>query len=170
MSQISNSITNSILNWINTSVQNKKGKRDNLGRLKCTLTPFYKWFGITLFFLISLLIILIPKNSDSDFYIAFSLFVFFGGISLILVLTYFRLNFVMDDKQINSRNFFYSSEILRWEEVKSIKFNHFSTSIIFKNKNGKKVKAHAHLHGISEILEMIEKKKGLTKQDIKFPY
>ena len=155
---------------INKSVQKKKGVEDELGKIRFSLTPFYKWLGYLLIYVNILVWISTSSNSEEDKIALIFLTLFFGGSGILIITLFYRIWFAMDEKELSYRGIWRGPIILNWDEIKTIKFNVWSSSLVFKNKEGKKVLAHAHLQGISQILEIIEKKKGLTKKDIKFPY
>jgi hypothetical protein len=159
------------LAWLNKSAKKSKRKEDDLGRMIFTLTPIYKWVGIVcsiIFIVIGILFMI--SEPENWFYIFVFFILIFGGGSLFLVYTSKKIYFEMDNEEIQFKGSITSHTKLKWEEITDIKFSGWSSSIVFQNKKGIKVRAHAHLVGINEIIEMIEKKKGLTKKDIKFPY
>ena len=159
------------LAWINKSVKNSKRKEDDLGRMIFTLTPIYKWVGIICAMVFIIIGISFMISEPENWFYAFVFFILlFGGGSIFLIIISNKMYFEMDEEEIQFIGSITSHTKLKWEEVTVIKYSSWSSSIVFQNNIGVKVRAHAHLVGINEIIEMIEKKKGLTKKDIKFPY
>ena len=71
----------------------------------------------------------------------------------------------LNSQRIVQRNMWGKIKTIELNEIKSIKFNRFS--LYLKISNGEKViKCHDHLVGIEEIINMLNEKTNITRNQI----
>lgn len=122
-------------------------------------------FGIVGFVLPGLLVI------DTNGWIIGLFFLsLFGGLGTACLLWYKNHKLFFDTNKIASTSVFSRKTEMKWESIISVKFNPISGVLIFKDSNGLKVKAHLHLVGIKELLNMLEHKTVWKIKDLKLPY
>lgn len=163
-------ITALVLAYLNKHA-NKKIKPSINGKFELRLNKFYWYTGLgsTLFGSIGFLLAILYLKNEESWIFGLLFLILFVGLGAICLLWYLNHKFKFDSKMIESISLYGKKETLKWDEIESIKFHTISSQLIFKNKEGVKVKAHRHLIGFGNLLNEIEDKTQWTINDLKIP-
>lgn len=114
-------------------------------------------------------IILTEKLDFAMYIIVLLLFLIFIGLGSLCVLNYRNDYLRFDNSKIQVRSPFGKTKEMYWNDIKSAKFNRLSGWIILKDKDGRKIKVHQHMVGLSTFISYLESNTDCTVKKLKLP-
>lgn len=96
--------------------------------------------------------------------------ILFGSLGFICGIWYINHKIKFDPYKIEGISVYGKKSSISWEEINSVKLNPLTGLLIFSNNENKKIKAHIHLVGITELLKMMEAKTNCKIKDLKLPF
>jgi len=117
----------------------------------------------TLIFSIGILL-----NEDNAIFIIFFCWLLFGSLGVFLLLWYYKHEVQFDEEQLIVSSWLGKSQDLKWSELEEVRFLAFSGQIKMKGE-GKVLKLHQHLVGLSTLLTVMEKHTPFKKSELNLP-
>jgi len=123
------------------------------------LVGIYRYIGIGGILMgIGLTVGVALSDEESKWLLAPLFLLLFGIPSTMLLMSYRNIWFRFNEDAISGSNLFGKTSSMKWSEVRSVKFSSFSSSFIFKDQTGQKLKLHMHTTGIRQVLLKMEEK------------
>ncbi len=159
-------LTAFILLFVSKKAQRKRIEEDELRNFTFRLPKYFLFIGISMLVMTLLFAFLIPINNNEDIFYSVVLFGLFGMGGLWMVLLYSSYLVNISDKEISYISIFTKEIRMNWEAIEQIEYKPKRGSIIASNTN-LKIVIHQQILGLDQLLEFIEKKKGITKEELK---
>lgn len=159
-------LTAFILLFVSKKAQRKRIEEDELGNFTFRLPKYFLFIGITMLVFTIIFAFLVPITNNEDFFYSVVLFGLFGMGGLWMVLFYSSYLVNISDKEINYISIFTKEIRMNWEAIEQIEYKPKRGSIIASDTVNKIV-IHQQILGLDQLLEFIEKKKGITKEELK---
>jgi amino acid transporter len=159
-------LTAFILLFVSKKAQRKRIEEDELGNFTFRLPKYFLFIGITMLVFTIIFAFLVPITNNEDFFYSVVLFGLFGIGGLWMVLFYSSYLVNISDKEINYISIFTKEIRMNWEAIEQIEYKPKRGSIIASDTVNKIV-IHQQILGLDQLLEFIEKKKGITKEELK---
>ena len=159
-------LTAFILLFVSKKAQRKRIEEDELGNFTFRLPKYFLFIGITMLVFTVIFDFLIPINNNEDIFYSVVLVGLFGIGGLWMILFYSSYLVNISDKEISYISIFTKEIRMNWEAIEQIEYKPKRGRIIASNTNHKIV-IHLQILGLDQLLEFIEKKKGITKEELK---
>lgn len=159
-------LTAFIMLFVSKKAQRKRIEEDELGNFTFRLPKYFLFIGITMLVFTIIFAFLIPINNNEDIFYSVVLFGLFGIGGLWMILFYSSYLVNISDKEISYISIFTKEIRMNWEAIEQIEYKPKRGSIIASNTN-LKIVIHQQILGLDQLLEFIEKKKGITKEELK---
>ncbi len=159
-------LTAFIMLFVSKKAQRKRIEEDELGNFTFRLPKYFLFIGITMLVFTVIFAFLIPINNNEDIFYSVVLVGLFGIGGLWMVLFYSSYLVNISDKEINYISIFTKEIRMNWEAIEQIEYKPKRGSIIASNTD-QKIVIHQQILGLDQLLEFIEKKKGITKEELK---
>lgn len=168
ISTILTAVTVSVIMMLLFKASKKNAKNDGHGNIILQLPKFYWILGafaliIGLFLLV--IAIFYVGNDDRNIVLAMSL----GAILLgaLLFAKGYISNIKISEESIVETSLLGKEKEIKWTEIESVSFGKVSLELKIKS-NKKAIKAHVHLIGFPQLIEVVEAKTGITRQQMGF--
>ncbi len=159
-------LTAFILLFVSKKAQRKRIEEDELGNFIFRLPKYFLFIGILMLVMTLLFAFLIPIKNNEDIFYSVLFFSLFGMGGLWMVLFYSSYLVNISDKEMSYISIFTKEIRMNWEAIEQIEYKPKRGRIIASNTNHKIV-IHLQILGLDQLLEFIEKKKGITKEELK---
>lgn len=139
------------------------------GYFELKMNKFYKVLGIVAIVCVVTFIVgsVAYNELDSELLLGIIIMTIILGVPGLICLLYVtKYRVAFNNEQIEVRNIYGKVVTVRWAEIVEAKYNHFSYFLHLKVSDGRKIKIHQHLIGINTFLDLLEKKRGLTRSEI----
>jgi len=154
-----------IMMLMSKKAQRSRIEEDKLGNSTFRLPAYFLYLGIAMIVMTVIFSVLIPIKNNEDIFYSILLFGLFGigGLSILLFYSSYLVN--INDKEISFISTFKKEIRIKWEGIDSIvnKPNQGKLVVLAKKK---RLVIHHQVMGFHQILDIIEKKKGITKQEL----
>ncbi|MFY0673443.1 MAG: hypothetical protein JXQ87_08555 [Bacteroidia bacterium] len=138
---------------------------------KIGLISIYKIIGaVALIIGIGASAAVLVSNEENKVLLALVFIVLFGVLGSITLLISIKTWFQFSKDELASNTLFGGEQTLKWNDIEDIRFNSFSSSIVFYGAGDTKVKLHIHTRGIKQILTVMQQKTGKSPKDVGFNY
>jgi len=159
-------LTAFIVLFVSKKAQRKRIEEDELGNFTFRLPKYFLFIGITMLVFTVIFAFLIPINNNEDIFYSVVLVGLFGIGGLWMILFYSSYLVNISDKEISYISIFTKEIRMNWEAIEQIEYKPKRGSIIASN-TVHKIVIHQQILGLDQLLEFIEKKKGITKEELK---
>jgi small-conductance mechanosensitive channel len=147
-----------------TNVRNK----DANGALR--LPAFYLYLGtFCLLIFFSYIGYLFIEFSYLLLILSLFMFLIFGLLGCILLLSYFNHRLYFDETHISGKNWRNQAFEASWSDIKSMSFNRTSGNLILQTPM-QKIRINIHLIGLIEFLDQLELQTGHTAAKLNIPF
>ena len=160
--------TGIVFRYLKKSTQKSQLPLEN-GQYRLRIHKFYLILGLISFVVGLAMVIgsILTISPDITMYIMiFIMFLVFVGLGTLSILYYRNYYVQFDNSYVEVMNAFGKLSSMRWDEIKTAKFN-FNSGLLTLAGNGKRIKIHQHLVGINRFMNYLEKKTGWTAKGLK---
>lgn len=151
---------------VSKKAQRRRIEEDKLGNFTFRLPKYFLFIGMSMLLITLIFAFLIPIKNNEDIFYSIILFGLFGIGGLWMVLLYSSYLVNISDKEISYISIFKKEIRMNWESIDFIECKPRRGSIIASYKN-QRIVIHQQIVGLDQLLEFIEKKKGITKEELK---
>ncbi len=154
-----------------TKLTGKKVTADLNGKIELRMNKLYVIVGlISMIMGIGFaLVFAFIGEFDRGSIIGLVIMLVFGlGLGLPCLIYYQNHRILFDNQSIQATDGLNKTEKIKWDDIKSIRFNHFSGKLTIKDTS-KIIKLHQHLVGLSTFMKMLEERTKWTAEELKIP-
>jgi len=157
------------LAFLNKAASKQTTKKEH-GRYELRMNRLYQVVGGLVGVMgLSFLFLIVGEQDSTALITILILSLGFAALGFVCLFWYVnhRLNF--DEQTVSATNFYGKSNSVNWNEVVNITFNNFSGLITLTSNDGTTVKAHQHLVGLNNFVEVMEQQTKWTAKSLKLP-
>ncbi len=158
-------LTAFIFMLVSKTAQRRRIEEDKMGDFIFRLPKYFLFLGIGMLTLTVIFALLIPIKNNDDIFYTIILFSLFGLGGLIITLFYSSYLVKINDQEISFISILRKETNIKWTNIDSIQYKPKQGKLIVRQKN-KKINIHQQIIGFNQMLELIEKYSGRTKQDL----